>query len=498
MANLKISQFTNLAGAQTPTSIVPVVVNNSAPNYFSTLNDLFTDLSLNTSSGQIKISNATLSSDGENALRITGTATVPADSIIDGIDARLIIATGTAAGTDGYFTAISGAALCSAASNAPDWAIGVSGTAQYNAVAGTTLPNAVGVYGYTNANGPVTITSAYGLYSANAGITVGAVITSQYGLFIEGITGATNNYAIKTNAGLNALGDHVIIGGQSTASELRLLEPSGSGTNYTGFVAPALAVNVIYTLPTADGTSGQVLQTDGSKVLSWATVAATPAGSSGDYQINNAGAFGAGVITQSAGRITITPTAQSSGVASYHRIITPADTNQTASTEAIGIQYGGNTSAATVTRQWAAGALTTQRENLFVAPTYAFASASTLTRAVTLEAASPIAGTNATLTNSIAARFIASAAAHVPLVVQGAVSQSGNLLQAQNSSGTPVFSVNNTGGFGNTDQPFVFSSNSGTFFQGNAFGNYKAKWDLDGFSSFINFTWNQNGFYYRC
>lgn len=164
----------------------------------------------------------------------------------------------------------------------------------------------------------------------------------------------------------------------------------------------------------------------------------TPAGSSGDYQINNGGSFGAGALAQSAGRLTATPTAQSSGVASFFRVITPADTTQTASTESIGAQFGGNTSAATVTRQWATGALTTQRENLFIAPTYAFSGASTLTSAVNLEAASPIAGTNATLTNSYAARFVASSAAHVPLVAKGAASQSGNLFEAQNSSGTAV------------------------------------------------------------
>ena len=63
----------------------------------------------------------------------------------------------------------------------------------------------------------------------------------------------------------------VVIGGGATATELRLLEPSGSGTNYTGFKSPALAADVMYTLPTADGSSGQVLQTNGSGVLSWVT-----------------------------------------------------------------------------------------------------------------------------------------------------------------------------------------------------------------------------------
>lgn len=64
-------------------------------------------------------------------------------------------------------------------------------------------------------------------------------------------------------------GTNVNIGGGASATELRFLEPSGSGSNYTGFKSPALAGNVVYTLPTADGTAGQILKTDGSAALSW-------------------------------------------------------------------------------------------------------------------------------------------------------------------------------------------------------------------------------------
>jgi len=42
------------------------------------------------------------------------------------------------------------------------------------------------------------------------------------------------------------------------------------GANYTGFKAPSsLSGNVIYELPTADGSNGQALLTDSNKVLSW-------------------------------------------------------------------------------------------------------------------------------------------------------------------------------------------------------------------------------------
>jgi hypothetical protein len=58
----------------------------------------------------------------------------------------------------------------------------------------------------------------------------------------------------------------------TTGAILELREGTNNGTNYVRIQAPAsLAANVTYTLPTADGTSGQVLSTNGSGTLSWAT-----------------------------------------------------------------------------------------------------------------------------------------------------------------------------------------------------------------------------------
>ncbi len=71
------------------------------------------------------------------------------------------------------------------------------------------------------------------------------------------------------------------------------------------------------------------------------------------------------------------------------------NTDQTLSTEIPAVTI------TTAGRQWATGALTTQREVLITAPTYSFVGASTITDAATLAVAgAPIAGTNATLTNT--------------------------------------------------------------------------------------------------
>ena len=55
-------------------------------------------------------------------------------------------------------------------------------------------------------------------------------------------------------------------------AELRLADTDSS--HYVGFKSPGtVAANKVWTLPAADGTAGQVLSTDGSATLSWATAA---------------------------------------------------------------------------------------------------------------------------------------------------------------------------------------------------------------------------------
>ncbi len=62
-------------------------------------------------------------------------------------------------------------------------------------------------------------------------------------------------------------------------SELRVYDNG----NYVGFEAPALSADQIWVLPTADGTSLQVLRTDGSGALSWASAAA----GSGTFELDD-------------------------------------------------------------------------------------------------------------------------------------------------------------------------------------------------------------------
>ncbi len=88
-----------------------------------------------------------------------------------------------------------------------------------------------------------------------------------------------NTTSITSGSTLDTKG-HIALSNGGTASELRFYEPSGSGSNYTAFKAQAQTADVTYTLPAADGSNGQVLTTNGSGALSWATASGTTALSS--------------------------------------------------------------------------------------------------------------------------------------------------------------------------------------------------------------------------
>ena len=75
---------------------------------------------------------------------------------------------------------------------------------------------------------------------------------------------------------------YVAIGNGSTGpGELRIYEDTDNGTNYTAFKVGTQSGNITYTLPTADGSDGHQLTTDGSGNLSWAAAGSGGGGGGG-------------------------------------------------------------------------------------------------------------------------------------------------------------------------------------------------------------------------
>jgi hypothetical protein len=87
---------------------------------------------------------------------------------------------------------------------------------------------------------------------------------------ITGLSTTATGTVLTLSDSANTTTVNLIIDNQK---EVRFRETTANGTNYIGLKAPAsVSADLTFTLPSADGTAGQVLQTNGSGVLSFATV----------------------------------------------------------------------------------------------------------------------------------------------------------------------------------------------------------------------------------
>lgn len=78
----------------------------------------------------------------------------------------------------------------------------------------------------------------------------------------------------------------------SSAGEADFYETTANGTDYIGFKAPnSVSTTKTFTWPGADGSSGQALTTNGSGVLSFGSVSATPSGGQNAVQYASSGGF---------------------------------------------------------------------------------------------------------------------------------------------------------------------------------------------------------------
>tara|TARA_Y100000992_G_scaffold138780_1_gene91969 strand:+ start:7292 stop:8749 length:1458 start_codon:yes stop_codon:yes gene_type:complete len=82
--------------------------------------------------------------------------------------------------------------------------------------------------------------------------------------------------------------DFLVGNGSSSGGTLKIMEDSDNGTNFVGLKAPdTIGSNITLTLPSSDGSNGQVLGTNGSGVLSFVSTTSSIAGAS-DTDISSA------------------------------------------------------------------------------------------------------------------------------------------------------------------------------------------------------------------
>ena len=118
--------------------------------------------------------------------------------------------------------------------------------------------------------------------TSNIGLIVRNTTAGSVALVVDGATSQTANLQQWRNSSGTVLA-HVDTSGNVTLNaqaDIRLADSDSS--HYVGFQAPAtISANVVWTLPAADGTSGQLLRTNGSGTLTWVT----PALVNADYTI---------------------------------------------------------------------------------------------------------------------------------------------------------------------------------------------------------------------
>jgi len=155
-----------------------------------------------------------------------------------------------------------------------------------------------GVLGDNITSTAVTISNTH---SGNASTNVGLSLSAS---------GGTNNYALLVPSGYVGIGTATPAAALDVKGQINLSQTSGTGS--IGLVAPGTLSSYTLTLPTAQGSNGQILQNDGSGNLSW-VAGLTNALTSGTIYVGNASdiatpvAMSGDATLANDGKLTLTP-----------------------------------------------------------------------------------------------------------------------------------------------------------------------------------------------
>ena len=216
-------------------------------------------------------------------------------------------------------------------------------TLQIKRSTGSTAPSAL-------ADGELAYTHGNDVLYIGDGSTVEVIGGKSFNDKIDHTAGtltASSAVLVDSNKAVDEMfvGNHATTGGQ-----IKLNEGTNNGTHFVGLKAPnALGGNVTFTLPTADGSNGQFLKTNGSGALSFGAITSTftlaaDAGSNDTFSTGGTLTFSGsnGVATTvSDDEITFAgtdATASSKGVASF------PNSDFAVSSGAVTIKSGGVTS----------------------------------------------------------------------------------------------------------------------------------------------------------
>lgn len=210
-----------------------------------------------------------------SSITLTGGSGLPISGIA-GLGTGVGTALAINVGTTGAVVVLNGAGGTPNAINLTNGtALPISGIASLGTGVGTWLATP------SSANLAAALTDETGtgvsVFGTSPAITTSITTASTTFALLNTTATTVNAFGAATTVNLGASATMIVnFGGSTTASELRFLEPSGSGTNYTALKAGAQAANITYVFPAAVGAAGTYLKdVAGDGILSWAT----PAGS---------------------------------------------------------------------------------------------------------------------------------------------------------------------------------------------------------------------------
>lgn len=271
-----------------------------------------------------------------------------------------------------------------------------SGTGSFaTTIASGVVTNAMLAGGITNANlanSSVTIGST--------SVSLGATVATFAGVTLTAPTINGGTHTAITSFGLRSTGAAFDL----TFATSEVLTAGRTLSIVMGDAARTLTLSGNPSLSGVTITGTGTLATTAAKTLTFSnslTLAGTDA-TTMTFPASSATVAGLGISQTFTGIQTFSPTARTSGSAAYLTINAPADTTLTTGAECIGANFVG------ATRQFAGSTgFATQREWVFSASTYSFASATgTITTAITADFANPIQGTNASLTAKYSIRAV--------------------------------------------------------------------------------------------
>lgn len=301
-------------------------------------------------------------------------------------------------------TAATGSNTINNAANAQEWQWNTLGAGtglllSSSSTAAASNTNTLFRANQTGANATSTQTT-YGGYFSN---TKTGTSSTNIGLYSTA-TGGTTNWSIY---GLGNIGLQIGSAPSATRQGFTLFDNTATERGFLGITSSAVLVG---------SGSGYPLYLYGGGTLSGAIT------TTGKWQVMDS--------PDNTSRAKLYVTHAINNTTPVLRVDGAIDTNLTASTEKPEVDFNFNRN-----KNFATGALTTQREFIIRKPTYSFTGASTITNAYTMYVnGGPSAGSNATITNSWAAGFGGSVT----------VGSSDKILQLTDGSSNELFSFKAT------------------------------------------------------